>query len=338
MHDPTLCFSNFRFYINCVCIIFIVVELCEFDIAMNCIKYMFIHSNYICFELIEKKKKSENTRVLQTHDIGHTGYRPGRTEPRDRKSEPWASGLKPRTHLMPSITSLSHADRPAAQSWSWVFVPTTCRSFSPPEELARTAAHLKSEFEMKDIGKTRYCLGLEIEHRSDGNLVHQTNYIQKVLRRFNEDKAKPSSTLMVVRSLDAKRDPFRPNEDDEEILEPEVLYLSAISALLYLAQCTRPDISFVVNLLARYNNAPTSRHWTGVKDIFRYLKGTADLGLFFPYGSSSDVAPPYLESILTLLVIPMHDTYLIRTRRVLKRVMSFLLEAPQSLGGQLNRP
>ncbi|XP_068336634.1 secreted RxLR effector protein 161-like [Pyrus communis] len=77
---------------------------------------------------------------------------------------------------------------------------------------------------------------------------------------------------MVVRTLDAKRDPFRPKEDEEEILEPEVPYLSAIVALLYLAQCTRPDISFVVNLLARYNNVPTRRHWNGVKDIFRYLK------------------------------------------------------------------
>ncbi|XP_068315003.1 secreted RxLR effector protein 161-like [Pyrus communis] len=77
---------------------------------------------------------------------------------------------------------------------------------------------------------------------------------------------------MIVRTLDAQRDPFRPKKDEEEILEPEVLYLSAIEALLYLAQCTRPDISFAVNLLARYSNAPTHMHWNGVKDIFRYLK------------------------------------------------------------------
>ena len=65
---------------------------------------------------------------------------------------------------------------------------------------------------------------------------------------------------MIVWTLDAKRDPFSPKDDEEEILEPEVPYLSAIGALLYLAQCTRPDISFAVNLLARYNNAPTRRH------------------------------------------------------------------------------
>ncbi|XP_068321644.1 uncharacterized protein [Pyrus communis] len=73
-----------------------------------------------------------------------------------------------------------------------------------PEELARTAAHLKSKFEMKDVSKTRYCLGLEIEHYSDGILVYQSSYTQKVLHHFNEDKVKPSSTPMVVRSLDAK--------------------------------------------------------------------------------------------------------------------------------------
>ncbi|KAM2216226.1 hypothetical protein ACFXTI_022740 [Malus domestica] len=109
---------------------------------------------------------------------------------------------------------------------------------------------------------------------------------------FSQDKSNPSNTPMVVRSLDAKRDLFHLKEDDEKILEPKVLYLSAIGTLLCLAQCTRPDISFVVNLLARYSNAPTHRHWTDVKDIFCYLKGTMDLCLFYPYGSSSDVALP----------------------------------------------
>ena len=170
-----------------------------------------------------------------------------------------------------------------------------------PAELEEIAAHLKSEFEMKDLGKTRYCLGLEIEHCLDEILVHQSNYTQKVLRRFNEDNAKPSSTPIVIRTLDAKRDPFRPKEDEEEILEPEVPYLSAIGALLYLAQCTRPDISFAVNLLARYSNALTRRHWNGVKDIFRYLKGTTDLGLFYTRESPS-VAAPYRPRIDSRLV------------------------------------
>jgi len=46
--------------------------------------------------------------------------------------------------------------------------------------------------------------------------------------------------------------------------------------------CTRPDIAFAVNLLARHSAKPTRRHWVGVKTILRYLNGTQDLGLYFP--------------------------------------------------------
>ncbi|CAL9013240.1 unnamed protein product [Prunus brigantina] len=53
-----------------------------------------------------------------------------------------------------------------------------------PEDLQKTADYLKSEFEMKDLGKTKYCLGLQIEHSADGTLVHQSNYTEKVLKRI----------------------------------------------------------------------------------------------------------------------------------------------------------
>ncbi|XP_068309708.1 uncharacterized mitochondrial protein AtMg00240-like [Pyrus communis] len=106
---------------------------------------------------------------------------------------------------------------------------------------------------------------------------------------------------MIVRTLDAQRDPFRPKEDEEEILEPEFHYLSAFGTLLYLAQCTRPNISFAVNLLGRYNNAPKCRQWNGVIGIFRYLKGTTDLGLFYTH-ESPNVATLYGSRIDFCLV------------------------------------
>ena len=40
------------------------------------------------------------------------------------------------------------------------------------EELTRTTNYLKNEFEMKDLGKTKFCLGLQIEHFPNGVLVH----------------------------------------------------------------------------------------------------------------------------------------------------------------------
>ena len=153
--------------------------------------------------------------------------------------------------------------------------------FRTSEELTKAATYLKDEFEMKDLVKTKYCLGLKIEHKSNGILIHQSTYVEKVLNQFNMDKAHPLSSPMIARSLDTMKNPFRPKEENEALLGPKVPYLSTIGALLYLAQCTRPDIVFSVNLLARLSSAPTRRHWNGVKPNSRYLSGTTYLGLFY---------------------------------------------------------
>jgi hypothetical protein len=149
------------------------------------------------------------------------------------------------------------------------------------QDIDEARNHLKTEFEMKDLGTTKFCLGLQLEHLPTGILVHQSAYVQRMLEKFNMDKAYPSKTPMIVRALEMDKDPFRPRQEGEEVLGPEFPYLSAIGALMYLANSTRPDIAFAVNLLARHSAAPTKRHWTGVKNIFRYLQGTADLGLFY---------------------------------------------------------
>ncbi|CAL8134535.1 unnamed protein product [Prunus armeniaca] len=86
-----------------------------------------------------------------------------------------------------------------------------------PEELQKTADYFKCEFEMTDLGKTKYCLGLHIEHSANGILVHQSTYTEKVLKQFGMDKAHPLRIPMVVRSLDTKKDPYRPKGDDEMI-------------------------------------------------------------------------------------------------------------------------
>ena len=93
------------------------------------------------------------------------------------------------------------------------------------------------------------------------------------------EKAYPLSTLMIVQSLESHKDLFHPKEPNEEILGHEVPYLNVIRALMHLAQCTRSNITFAVNLLARFSSEPTRRHWNGIKHIFHYLQGTIDLGL-----------------------------------------------------------
>ena len=94
------------------------------------------------------------------------------------------------------------------------------------------------------------------------------------------NKAHPLSSPMIIHSLDLKKDPFRHYEKGEELLGLEVPYLSAIGALMYLANRTSPNIVFPVNLVVMYSFAPTQRHWNGIKHILRYLQGTIDMSLF----------------------------------------------------------
>ena len=80
-------------------------------------------------------------------------------------------------------------------------------------EIASAASYLRKEFEMKDLGKTKFCLGIQIEHLSMGIFIHQSTYTEKMLKRFNMDKAYPLSTPMVLRTLDVQKDQFRPPEE-----------------------------------------------------------------------------------------------------------------------------
>lgn len=87
---------------------------------------------------------------------------------------------------------------------------------------------------------------------------------------------------MVVRSLNVKKDPFRLSDLEEMLFGLETSYLSAICFIMYLVNNTRQDITFPVNLLARYSSTQTRKHWKGIKDILHYLRGTLDMGLFYP--------------------------------------------------------
>ena len=77
-----------------------------------------------------------------------------------------------------------------------------------PQGIIEAKDCLNKEFEMKDLGKIKFCLSLQIEHLKDGVLFHQATYTEKILKQFYMDKAHPLSTPMVVRSLDITKDPF----------------------------------------------------------------------------------------------------------------------------------
>jgi hypothetical protein len=133
---------------------------------------------------------------------------------------------------------------------------------------------LSERFKMKDMGKLTYCLGINFDITEDRITLNQKQYVWRLLEKYGLTEANIVST------------PMDPNvklvRDDQhsERTDP-IRYQSMVGSLLHAARATRPDISYAVGVVSKFNHEPSVAHLTAVKRIFRYLKGTADMVLEF---------------------------------------------------------
>ncbi|SGY22876.1 BQ5605_C019g08867 [Microbotryum silenes-dioicae] len=68
-------------------------------------------------------------------------------------------------------------------------------------------------------------------------------------------------------------------------------YCSIVGELLWLAGCTRPDLSFTVTHLARFMSDPQAKHIACAKHVLHYLKGTASLSLVYHWDLGTEIVP-----------------------------------------------
>ena len=85
------------------------------------------------------------------------------------------------------------------------------------------------------------------------------------------DKSHSLNSPMIVRSLEVNKNLFCSKEGNEKLFGSKESYLSVISALMYFANFTRPNIVFFVNLLTKYNYVIIRRHQNEIKHILYYL-------------------------------------------------------------------
>ena len=69
----------------------------------------------------------------------------------------------------------------------------------------------------------------------------------------------------------------------------DIPYRSAIGSLLYLATCTRPDLTVAVSALSKFSQNPGIAHWEGVKRMLRYVSGTVGDGILYKRGAQVEV-------------------------------------------------
>ena len=142
------------------------------------------------------------------------------------------------------------------------------------------ASSMSQEFEMSLMGELSFILGLQIKQTDSGIFISQGKYARELVKRFGMESAKESFVPM---AHNAKLDL---DENGKKV--DERLYRGMIGSLLYLT-ASRPDIMFSVCICARFQSCPKESHLGLVKRIIRYVKGSLDLGLWYPNNTQFDL-------------------------------------------------
>ena len=132
---------------------------------------------------------------------------------------------------------------------------------------------------IKDLGRVSKFLGMRVALDDDGSSVlDQEEAIKDLLREHGLYEA--NSTLAPIGA-----DCYEVQDEDSALLEetstftsPSIKNLqSLVGSLLWVARCTRPDVTFAVHKAMRQTHQPRVHDWKLAKRIARYLKGTQRL-------------------------------------------------------------
>ncbi|GJS57673.1 retrovirus-related pol polyprotein from transposon TNT 1-94 [Tanacetum coccineum] len=144
----------------------------------------------------------------------------------------------------------------------------------------QTKKMLHSSFDMKDMGEADVILGIRIQKNSNGYILTQSHYIEKTLKKFGHYDDRP-----VVTPFDPKVQ-LKKNKGQSV---SQLHYTQVLGSLMYIMNCTRPDLAYSVSRLSRYSHNPGRDHWDALVRVLQYLKHTMAYGLHYTK------YPPVLE-------------------------------------------
>ncbi|GKC70815.1 retrovirus-related pol polyprotein from transposon TNT 1-94 [Tanacetum coccineum] len=130
---------------------------------------------------------------------------------------------------------------------------------------------MRSKLDMSMMGDLKFFLGIQIHQSPRGIFINQAKYAQEILKKHGMTSCDSIGTPMATKHLDA---------DLSGTPVDQMKYRSMVGALMYLT-ASRPDIVHATCYCARYQAKPTKKHLTTVKRIFRYLKDSINMGLWY---------------------------------------------------------
>nr|GEZ91792.1 hypothetical protein [Tanacetum cinerariifolium] len=133
---------------------------------------------------------------------------------------------------------------------------------------------------LKFLTSKGFTKGLQIHQSPSGIFINQAKYTLEILYKHGMDKGQSIGTPMAT----------KPKLDTDLSGNPvdQTDYRSKIGSLMYLTS-SRPDIVQAVCFCARYQSRPTEKHLKEVKRVFKYLRGTVNMGLWYPKDSSFEL-------------------------------------------------
>jgi hypothetical protein len=155
---------------------------------------------------------------------------------------------------------------------------------SKMDEVDRIKRKFTEHYEMKDLGELNYYLGMKITRSEESIKLDQSGYTREILDKYSHllrgKEGKIVNTPM-ERDLKLRKSEVRTMSKDQQAYVAEFPYQNIVGALLYLALNTRPDISYAVGVLARFNTNPIFRACKALIRLLLYLRSTPNIGLTF---------------------------------------------------------
>ncbi|KAA0050357.1 retrotransposon protein, putative, Ty1-copia subclass [Cucumis melo var. makuwa] len=181
------------------------------------------------------------------------------------------------------------------RTWHLVDLPLRCKAIGckwvlrkklkPDGSVDKYKMDIKTAFLNSDLKEKIYMEQHEDDMLIFGSNLHVINDVksmlsanfdmkdlEKILKKYNYFESKPACT-----PYDSSVKLFKYTSDSVNQYE----YASIIGSLRYAADCTRPDIAYVVGLLCRFANRPSLENWNAIERVMRYLKKTQNLGLHY---------------------------------------------------------
>ncbi len=141
---------------------------------------------------------------------------------------------------------------------------------------------ISTKYNMSDLGELEFVLGMKVTRLEDGSLtLSHERYATDVVTRFGLQHSHCTAKTPMEQGLKLSKAEAEDMTPAQQQWVDQFGYKEKIGSLMYLAVCTRPDISYAVSCTARFMSKPTTAACQAVTRILKYVNNTRSTGLIF---------------------------------------------------------